>query len=87
MITNALLALIYYLLLIITSPLRLLSDVAINSTVSTNVTALVHYIAIFNTFLPMATLGIVVGLILTVELGLAAYRLIMWTLRRLPTQS
>lgn len=87
MITDAILLLVYYILLVITLPITLLPDVSVTSDVGNAITSAVQYIAPWNAFLPIGTIFAIFGAILTVELLVALYKLIMWMLRRIPTQS
>jgi len=87
MITNFFLILVYYALLVLTSPLMLLSDVSADSSVVTSISTAVSYIATWNQILPLAAVFSVVGSIIAIEVIIASYKVIMWVLRRVPTQS
>lgn len=87
MITSTILIIIFVVLDFLVTPLKLLPDVTADSSVVQGITSAVSYMATFNAFLPLATLFLVVAAILAVELGVAVYKIIMWVVRRIPTQS
>lgn len=87
MILTGLLTLIYYMVLLLTSPLRLLDDVSVESGFGSSIATAGGYINNINNFFPISTLMTIFLIILGIELGIAVYKLIMWLLRRIPTQS
>lgn len=87
MIISIFLYLVYGVVYVLTSPLRALSDVTVESGVGEAISNAIHYIANFNDFLPISTIASIIGLVVTIEVGLAVYKLAMWLIRRLPTQS
>jgi len=87
MITNAILYFLYGAVYLLTAPLRLLADVSINSSVITAVSTANNYIKPLDAILPLSALFSVFGLMLSIEVGLMVYKIIMWGLKRLPTQS
>lgn len=88
MVVDIILKMIYAVLYgLLSVTLLLLSDVSLNSTASTTLTTVTHALADLNAFVPLGTLFTVLGLIIAIELIIALYKILMWVLRRLPTQS
>lgn len=87
MITSTFLLVVYYLVYAITIPIRYFDDVTVSTTVSEAITTATHYLATWNSFLPMTAIMTVVALVLSIETIIAAYKVIMWLIRRIPTQS
>ena len=87
MIIDLFLIIIYYFVLVISSPLRLLPDVTADSSIVTSVTTAISNIASLNYILPLDTIMSVLASTLAIEAIIALYKLIMWVIRRLPTQS
>lgn len=87
MIVDAFLQIIYISLWLITSPLRLLPDASLPNIVTSSVSHIVGYILNLNNYLPLSALTVLIGVAVSYDLGYYTYKLIMWTLRRLPTQS
>jgi len=88
MIVTAILYIIYYLVYAIAAVTILnLSDVSAGSDVVNAVTTVTHYLATWNSFLPITTLLAVLFAITAIELIVALYKIIMWVIRRFPTQS
>lgn len=87
MIVTGIIYLIYGLVFVITSPIRGLSDVTMSNSFATSITTANGYISSFNTIFPIDTLGTILTLFLSVEGAVLLYKLIMWLVRRVPTQS
>jgi len=87
MITDFLLIIIRLILTGLAAPITLLDDVSVDSGVGGAITTAAQYIASWNTVLPLSTVLTCFALLLVIELGIAVYKLIMWAIRRLPTQS
>lgn len=87
MITSVILYLIYGVVYTATSPLRLLDDVVVNSNFIVSIANAVTYLKAVDNYLPISELSIIIGLVLSIELALATYKIVMWIIRRLPTQS
>lgn len=87
MITSGILYMIYGVVWLIVSPILLLPDVSISSGFSTALTTAISYISVFDSILPITTLFIIIGLIMGIEIAIAVYKIIMWVIRRIPTQS
>jgi len=87
MITDFILRTIFFVLSIAAIPIKLLADVSADSNVINGITTATSYLASWNTVLPLGTVFAILGTILTIELVIAAYKLIMWVIRRLPPQS
>lgn len=86
MITSAILWIIYSAVYVLTSPLRLLSDVTTNSNFYSSIISLSEYLANLNLIIPLSTVINVLLAILAIEVGIATYKIIMWVLHRIPGQ-
>lgn len=87
MIIDFFLLVIYYILKVALLPLLLLGDVTASSGIGSSISTATHYVANWSHVLPLSTIFAVFGIMLAIELGVAVYKIIMWILRRLPTQS
>jgi len=87
MITTLFLYIIFAFVFGITSPFRLLTDVAANSDVVATFATAGSYIKALDVFVPTATLLIILGIVLTIEGYIFGYKGVMWVIRRIPTQS
>lgn len=87
MITSFLLYAIWGVVWVLTAVFRLLSDVSVDSGVGGAITTATQYIASWNAILPLSTIVTCISLLIGVELILASYKIVMWVIRRLPTQS
>ncbi len=87
MITSAILQLIYGFIYAITSPLRLLDDVALNSNFATSIQTASGYYHSLNDILPIDTMLAILGISLLFEGLYLTYKLIMWVIKKIPTIS
>jgi hypothetical protein len=87
MITSALINVIYYVLYGITSPIRLLPDVVLPSGFTSAMTTASGYYTSLNSILPLDTMITLLGIYITIEVAYLSYKLIMWLIKRFPTQS
>ena len=87
MIVDTFLNLIYALIYLITSPIRLLPDVAVNTGITGAITTAQQYISSFNTILPIDTIFAILGVFVGIESAYLLFKLIMWVVKRFPTQS
>lgn len=87
MILDFLLYIIYSIVWLITYPLRLLADITVESGFASAIDTATHYLANLNSFLPLGTILTIFSLILAIELIVAIYKIIMWIIRRIPSQS
>lgn len=87
MITSALLYIIYGFVYVVTSPLRLLPNASLPADLTAAITAINGYITALNPVLPISTILTVVGFVLSIEAFIFTYKVIMWVLKRFPTQS
>lgn len=87
MIVSAIITLIYGIVFVVTYPLRSLTDVTMSSSFSSSITTANGYISSFNNFVPLDTIGQILTLFLAIEGAVLTYKLIMWLIRRIPTQS
>lgn len=88
MIVTAILYIIYYIVYAIAAVTILnLSDVSASSDVVTAITTTTQYLATWNSFLPLTTILAVLFAITAIEIIVAVYKIVMWVVRRFPTQS
>lgn len=64
-----------------------LSDVSASSTLTSAITWVLPYLALFNSILPMTTIFAALAARLAIEAIVIIYKIVMWFLRRIPTQS
>lgn len=84
MITSAILTLVYWVVWLITAPLRLLPDASLPSGVASALSSAGGYASSMDTFLPITTLYSVVLAMLTVEGFILTYKAIMWGIKKIP---
>ena len=87
MIITAFLNIIYSLLQLIVIPISSLNDVSMSSSFASSITTANGYLSSFNNFVPLDTIGQIIVLFLSIEGAILTYKLIMWVIRRIPTQS
>lgn len=85
MITDIILFLLWGLIYAITSPLRLLADVVLESDIADAIATANSYIQAMSFILPVSTLVAVIGTILIVETSIFSYKIVMWLIRKIPT--
>lgn len=84
MITDAILGIIYYFILAITSPLRLLADATLPASVAGAITSANAYISIVDFVFPVITFIAIVALTITIEGFILLYKLIKWVWNKIP---
>lgn len=87
MILTIFLDLIYYLIYAITSPIRLLADATLPSGFLSAIQTSGGYISSLNQILPIDTILALLSIYVGIEIAFLSYKLIMWLIKRLPTQS
>lgn len=87
MILSAFFYLVYLVLLVATSPLRLLADVSLSATFSGGIESASTFISALNQVLPMTTILAIILFDLTFEGFYFAYKVIYWILKKIPTIS
>ena len=87
MIFALILNFIYAGVFLITSPIRLLPDVALPASFTSAIVTANGYIASLNGILPVDTIILLLKLFIGIEVAYFAYKFIMWLIKRLPTQS
>ena len=85
MIANAILFIVYLVIVTITSPLRLLDDVSIDSNFADSITTASSYLAVMNNLLPVTTLLTIFAIFVTFETLYFSYKLLMWVIKKIPT--
>jgi len=84
MITSFILVILSGLIFIITSPLRLFADVDINSNFITALTEGAKAIKAFDSFVPVTSLLIIFGLIITIEVVIAKFKGVVFAVKKIP---
>lgn len=87
MITTALIKIIYILVTIAVLPITALSDVALSTDFSAGIVNAKNYIIPLNMVLPIPTIAGIFAVFVLYETGYFGYKIIMWIIRRLPTQN
>jgi len=87
MITGIFFNIIYGLVVLITYPIRILPDVSLSPEISNAISNINGFLAGLNVILPISTLLAVLGAVLGIELAIFGYKVVMWIIKRLPTQS
>lgn len=87
MIMSFILYIIYGLVWVLTAPFRLFADVSIETGIGGAISTATTYVASLNDIIPLSTAMICVGIIFGIELIVIAYKIVMWVIRRIPTQS
>jgi len=87
MITDGILYIIFGFVYIFTLPLRLLPDATLPTDAMTGISKMGEYLANANLVIPMSTLATIIASVIAIEAAIFTYKLIMWTIKRLPTQS
>lgn len=84
MIITALLKVVYYFILAITTPLRALSDVVLSSNFTDAIATANGYYGALNTLLPVDTMIQILGISLLFESLYLIYKIIMWVVKKIP---
>lgn len=84
MITTALIGLLYYVLLLITAPLRLLPNAVLPGFLEDGLAAVGGSLPILNDVFPVSSLIYVLGLVLALEGAIFSYKVIRWTYQKIP---
>jgi len=87
MIGTTLLYIVYGFIYVVTAPLRLLPDVSLPASLSTAIQTSAGYINSFDYFLPLSEIYSVFTFILGFNAAVLLYKIIMWVIKRFPTQS
>jgi len=87
MITTLFLNLIYAIIYVLTTPIRALPDVALDGGFGVAITTASGYLSSFDSFIPVTTILTLLALYISIEVAYLTYKLIMWLVKRFPTQS
>lgn len=87
MIFTPLILMIFGIVFAITLPLRLLPDASLPANILSTIQTIGGYIHPLNEIFPISTIFATFSLLLSIEGAIVAYRIIMWSIKRLPTQS
>jgi len=85
MITTILLYIIFGLIKVLLIPFTLLPNASLPVDFSNAIVSASNYISAFNDFIPVNTILIILGLVLTIELFINIFKLINWTIKKIPT--
>jgi len=86
MVTSALLKIIYIFVWTITLPIQLLADVSVSAGLGEAISESALWLKNIDGVVPVDIFLTIVFLTLTIEGGVALYKLIMWIIRRVPGQ-
>lgn len=64
-----------------------LADVSLDSAISGAISTATTYLASISFILPIPTMLLILGLEIGIEIGIFTYKVIMWVVKRFPTQS
>lgn len=84
MITTGVLYLLYFALLVLTSPLRLLPDVSLPTEFTDAIATASGYISSINSFFPVDSMLIIFAAMLAIEGIVLLYKLIVWVMTKIP---
>lgn len=84
MILDFILNVVYLVLKGLSSPLLLLPDVSLDSSIVSSISTFSEMLAGLNGFLPITTLLSIFAIALIVESALFIYRIVMWIIRKIP---
>lgn len=84
MITNFILTILYYSIVAITSPLRLLPDVSLSPDIANAISTAGAYLNSFSFIIPVGTIVSIFGLFLAIEGGILLFKGINWLIRKIP---
>jgi hypothetical protein len=86
MITSLILYAIYGAIWVLTSPIRLLPDASLSSSISSAITTISGYIAAMYSVLPTTTVTLIslITIVITLETAVLTYKGIMWIIRKIP---
>ena len=84
MISYWLVKILLGILALITIPLRLLPVASLSVDLTGTLTQAGNYLALFNIFLPVATLLVVFGIVVSIEAGYFTYKVAKWIYNKIP---
>lgn len=87
MITTILLYIILTILNFLLTPLKLLPDASLPDSFINAMTSASAYITPLNSFLPIDTIILIIGLVISIEVIVNAFILINWAIKKIPTIS
>jgi hypothetical protein len=87
MITDIFLTILYLTIKGLLTPITLLPNVSLTSSIGSAITTANGYLAALNGFVPVDVFVIILGLVLGVEVSIWALKVISWILKKIPTIS
>jgi len=85
MITNVLINLLFGIALLLTLPIRVLSDVVLDANVTDAIADASVSLGTLSTVLPVAAIVAITALLITVELAILVWHGVNWIIRKIPT--
>lgn len=85
MITTLLLYVIFGLIKLLLLPFTLLPNASLPIDFSNAIVVASSYISSFNNFIPVQTILTILSLVLTIEFFIILFKLINWTIKKIPT--
>lgn len=87
MITNAIIYALYQIVHFVAFPVLALDNVVFPDGFYTAISSIAGYLSALNKFLPIDTILIILEISIAIEVAYLTYKLIMWVIKRFPTQS
>lgn len=87
MITTGFLNIILGLVSLLTLPLKALGDVSLPAGLTSALGQIGAYLIALDTYIPVASILAILVMIITVDGSIFGYKIIMWIVKRFPTQS
>jgi len=84
MITTAILNILWFVLLLVTSPLRLLADAYLDPSIAASVAEAGSWFAIINSFAPLSSVLAIGAAFLSIEAGIFLWKTTSWLIRKIP---
>ena len=84
MISNAILYILYGFIYLITSPIRLFSDVSLPADINNSISAVSSNLALLNQVIPVGTIATILATVLFIEAAIFVYKGIRWVYNKIP---
>jgi len=78
------LIILYYFIRGVLTPIRILNDVTLSASISNALDTAGTYLALMDTVIPISTLLTVLGVIVSIEVGIFLFKGIMWVIKKIP---
>lgn len=87
MILTGLINAIYYIIFLVTTPIRILPNASLPEAFTSAILTANGYISSLNSIVPIDTILAIIALYVVIEGSYLTYKLTMWLIKRFPTQS